>query len=412
MLACDRWWSGYLRVGLSGFSPERFLNLCMAKQIGIWDLRCVDGSYQFLVTVRDFRRVRPLVRKAQVHLKVLGRYGLPFFLYRNRRRKLYGAGVALFFLILFLMSRFIWNISIEGNRRFTDDTMLQDLDTWGIRYGMFKSGVDCDALEEAIRSQYPEIIWVSARVSGTRLLIRVRENEVVGEIGDREDAPGDLVADQDGIITRLIVRKGKAQVEPGTEVAKGQVLISGAIPIIDDAGEEVSRQYVRADGDIYARTKQVYREPVPVLTKQRVKTGRRRKGLRLQIGSQSFLWMLPDSEGRLWEVSSQKKQLVLLQDFYLPVWIESIRAEEYSLYERKWTAEELEQQKNKINTQKIQNLMQKGVQIIENNVRILDKDSYWEVEGTFLLEEPIGIWQNRKQEEETELLDERNRDHH
>ena len=96
MRACYRLWNGYLRIRLTGFSPERFLNLCMANQIAVWDLRCVDGEYQFLMTVRDFRRVKHLVRKAQVHLKILGRYGLPFFLYRNRRRKLYGAGVAVF----------------------------------------------------------------------------------------------------------------------------------------------------------------------------------------------------------------------------------------------------------------------------------------------------------------------------
>ncbi len=70
---------GYLRVRLRGFSPERFLNLCMAKQIVIWDLRYQEDSYQFLITVRDFRRVRPLVHKAQVRLRILGRYGLPFF---------------------------------------------------------------------------------------------------------------------------------------------------------------------------------------------------------------------------------------------------------------------------------------------------------------------------------------------
>ncbi|MCI6885845.1 MAG: sporulation protein YqfD [Lachnospiraceae bacterium] len=408
MRACYRLWNGYLRIRLTGFSPERFLNLCMANQIAVWDLRCVDGEYQFLMTVRDFRRVKHLVRKAQVHLKILGRYGLPFFLYRNRRRKLYGAGVAVFFLILFLMSRFIWSISIEGNQKFTDDRMIHDLESWGIRYGMVKSGIDCENLEEAIRSHYPEILWVSARVSGTRLLIRVKENEVIGSIPEREHEPGDLVAAKDGTVTRMIVRKGKALVEPGEEVVKGQVLISGEIPILDDAGEPVKYQYVRADGDIYARTYQTYQERLPVLTSRRVKTGKIRKGVRLQIGPLSFLWMLPDTSGRQWELTSQNRQVVLMRDFYLPVWIELIRAEEYSLYEREWSEAELEEQKKRINTQKIQNLMQKGVQIIENNVRILNKNSFLEIDGTFVLEEPIGIRQNMNREEENELLDECN----
>ena len=87
--ALKHYWEGYLRIRLKGFSPERFLNLCMAKQIVIWDLRYQEDGYQFLISIRDYRRVRPLVKKAQVRLKILGRYGLPFFLYRNRKRKLH-----------------------------------------------------------------------------------------------------------------------------------------------------------------------------------------------------------------------------------------------------------------------------------------------------------------------------------
>ena len=72
--AVMRYTGGYLRIRLVGFSPERFLNLCMANQIVIWDLRYQDNGYQFLVTVKDYRRVRPLVKKAQVHLRIMGRY--------------------------------------------------------------------------------------------------------------------------------------------------------------------------------------------------------------------------------------------------------------------------------------------------------------------------------------------------
>ena len=50
------------------------------------------------------------------------------------------------------MSRFIWNITLDGNYHFTDDTLLHYLDSLDIRYGTVKSGIDCDALEESILS--------------------------------------------------------------------------------------------------------------------------------------------------------------------------------------------------------------------------------------------------------------------
>lgn len=405
---------GYLYIRLTGFTPERFLNLCMANQIVLWDLVFRDGGCQFYVEVKDYRRVRPLARKAKIHLKILRKQGLPFFLQRNRKRKLYGAGVVCFFLILFLMSQFIWNISLEGNRRFTDDMLLQYLDTLNVRYGMRKEAVDCDLLEESIRSHYPEIIWVSARISGTRLLIRVKENEVMGTIPVKDESPQDLTADRAGIVTRMVVRKGKAQVSAGDEITPGQILVSGQVPIVNDAGETVNVQYVRADADIYAKTEEVYAERIPKLAKERVRTGRMRRGIRVRFFNRSALFLLPRTGELFWEFTAKSSQACLFQDFYLPIWFDRITAREYSLAERPWRLEELEILKNQIHQQKMQTFMKKGVQIIENDVKILDKQTHWEVQGRFVLEQPVGtgqppeMSQEQKQEEETVLPDERN----
>lgn len=402
--------SGYLLVRLQGFSPERFLNLCMANQIEIWELRNIQGFYQFYMTLDGYRRVRPLVRKAQVRLKVLGRFGLPFFLYRNRKRKLYGAGIAAFFVILFVMSQFIWNITLDGNYRFTDDTLLHYLDSQDIRYGILKSKIDCDSLEESIRSQYPEIIWVSARVSGTRLMIKVKENEVMAAIPEKDEEPRDLVADKDGVITSMIVRKGKAQVSVGDTVEKGQVLVSGTIPIYNDAEELVNSQYVRADADIRVQTKISYSEQVPRLTAERVDTGRKRHGIQIRLFSCSVTFLLPSSGALPWEYLRESRQAVVMGDFFLPVWIDHIVGKEYGLYERFLTDGELEAIKNEINNAKIQNLEEKGVQIIEKNVKILGNGSAWVIQGDLLVEDSIGTGQNIIKTEEMGQPDERNRD--
>lgn len=388
--ALKHYWEGYLRIRLKGFSPERFLNLCMAKQIVIWDLRYQKDGYQFLISIRDYRRVRPLVKKAQVRLKILGRYGLPFFLYRNRKRKLYAVGVVAFFLVLFVMSQFIWDISIEGNRRFTDDTLLHYLDTQNVRYGQTKRRIDCDLLEESIRSNYPEIIWVSARISGTRLMIKLKENEVMGSIPVKENTPRDLVAEKPGIITRMVVRRGKAQVNVGDSVEEGTVLVRGAVPIYNDAEELVRERPVRADADIYAITAESYQEKLPLLTVDRTETGRSRQGLRLRAGSLSFLWMLPALGDKPWQITSRSSQIAVVKDFYLPLWIDRIQAREYQLSEHFLTNTELEVEKNKIHQKKMENLTEKGVQILENSVKIEKEASDWVIRGEFILEERIG----------------------
>ncbi|MDD3252310.1 MAG: sporulation protein YqfD [Lachnospiraceae bacterium] len=406
-----RYYRGYLRVALTGFSPERFLNLCMANQIIIWNLRYREQGYEFCITLSDYRRIRPLARKAGVHLKLKGRYGLPFFLHRNRYRKWYAVGVACFFLILFVMSRFIWNISLEGNYRFTDDMLLHYLDTRQVRYGSPKHQIDCDLLEESIRSQYPEILWVSARISGTRLLIKVKENEVIGAMPTKEDAPRDLVAEKGGTITEILVRQGRCMVKKGDVVEAGSLLVSGRIPILNDAEEEVGCRYVRADADIRLRTSQSFRESIPRLVTEKAYTKQVRHGIRLRMFHYDLICLLPGSAETQWEITEESHQAVLLGDFYLPVWWSRITAREYGTYQRIRRPDELDALKEQINNAKIQNLMQKGVQIIENNVKILDKSTHWVVQGDFILEEPVGVGQNIKQEEEQEQPDERNGNH-
>lgn len=401
---------GYLDVCLGGFSPERFLNLCMARQIRIWNLHFQDGMHFFYIPLMDFYKLRPLARKAKVRLRIKGRYGLPFFLHRNRKRKLFAAGVAGFFLVLFVMSGFIWNITLEGNYRFSDDTLLHYLDQLDIRYGVRKGGIDCEGLEESIRSSFPDIIWVSAQISGTRLMIKVKENDGMRSIPVKDETPRSLTAAKDGVITRMVVRSGKAQAEPGDTVQQGQLLVSGVVPIYNDAQELVNEQYVRADADIYARTVEESVERISKYTVERSSTGRVRRGIGLRIGRVSFVWLLPAPADTSWKITRENRQVTLFRDFYLPVWVDKITAQEYQAYERCLTNEEITWEKDKINQQKIENFEEKGVQIIENNVKILNKTSGLEFQYEYVLEEQIGVGQNINPLEETRQPDERNRD--
>ena len=50
---------GYVRIRITGYSPERFLNACRYKNIYIWDLKRVCGSYEMnLTTERDRKEDR------------------------------------------------------------------------------------------------------------------------------------------------------------------------------------------------------------------------------------------------------------------------------------------------------------------------------------------------------------------
>ena len=383
-------WKGYVRLRLHGYSPERFLNLCNARGLEVWELMCNrDGDYEFYMTVEGYRRVKPLVRKAQVRLHIIGRFGIPFFIYRYRTRWYFGAGLAAFFLVLYVMSLFIWDIQFDGNYRYTYDTLIRYLDSQDIDYGMLKSRINCEDLEASIRTSFPEITWVSARVSGTRLLIHIKENEVLSIVPEKDETPCDIVADRSGTITSMVVRQGIAQVSVGDEVEEGQVLVSGRVPIIGDSEEEINAYLVHADADVVARTSREYEKTFPMLHRERAETGRRRRGWYLKAGRWSFTCLLPVRGQGEWDYAMEEQQLRLFSNFYLPVYIGDIRGKEMVSYESNYTKEELEHISKAINYQFVKNLEEKGVQILENNDRIETSVSQCRLRGELVTQESI-----------------------
>lgn len=60
----------------------------------------------------------------------------------------------------------------------------------------------------------------------------------------------DLVAEYDGVITDMIVRSGIPQVTIGSQVAKGDLLVDGKVPIYAEDGTIREYRMVIADADI------------------------------------------------------------------------------------------------------------------------------------------------------------------
>ncbi len=386
-------YTGYVRVRLTGRSPERFFNLCRSSKILLWNIACEKEEYRFFLLLPDFYRIRPFARKAGVRVRIQEKLGLPFFLYRNRKRKMFAVGAASFFLLLFVLSRFIWNISFSGNLLFTDDMLTGQLREIGVCYGMPKRGVDCDRIEEELRSRCSRIVWVSAHVSGTRLQIRIRENETADGIPLREESPRNLVAETAGTVVSILVRAGKAAVQPGDEVEKGQILVEGMLPVTNDSGEVERTLFVRADADIRLRTTKIYREWVPHFQTVRSYTGKKQRGFRLRAGAVDILAMPPLAGKRNWDLTGVSRQIVLFGDFFLPVWTEAITAREYEKVERKRTKTELNALTKAVHERKLQKLTEKGVQIIENDVKILDNSNGWIICGSMTVEEEAGTGQ-------------------
>lgn len=371
LISFFRYLFGYVRVRLTGYSPERFLNLCKAHGIEIWDLQIQGLYYEMNVSIRDFRRLKPLRKKSKARLQVLERHGLPFFLHRYRNRKMFPVGILLCITFLYVMSLYIWNIHIEGNYSRTTDVILDYLESEQIVHGMRKSQVDCKQIQSMIRIAFPDIIWVSAEIRGTRLLIHVRENtdELPEEPQGDEEGPRDIVASREGIITSVLVRSGVAQVQVGDEVEKGSPLVSGRIDILNDSGEVTGYQYTAADADIYARTVYTYYDEFVLAHEVRHPTGKKRYGAYVKLGNKTFsLNLKPGYED--YSVLNTEHPVRITENFYLPLSFGTTRYEECETYTESYPKEEARGIAEANFNEFLENLAEKGVQITENNVKI------------------------------------------
>lgn len=384
-----KYFRGYVEVRLWGYAPERFLNLCSNHDILIWDLAQQGDAYYFKVSVQGFRSMRPLLKKSGTHAHICKRNGMPFFFFRYRKRKILFASIFVCMAVLYALSRFIWKVNINGNDSVTDDSLLQFLEEKDSSYGTHISDINCEKLEEEIRSYFDNIIWTSVKREGTTLTIDVQENLVVAadhvkeqlseEFQDQQLRGYDLVALHDGTVTDIFVRKGTPLVEKGQQVEKGTVLVSGALPIYDDNGTVTAYQYCTADADIQIETSYAYKDKFPIEHEQRVYTGRRQERYGVGIGDSYFQipWKkVPYRDGQF-TVMDTRSQLRLCDSFYLPVYFVKREYEEYEMQQKIYTKNEAKEHAKENLSEFLKKLTQKGVLILEKNVMIkTDKNKY------------------------------------
>ena len=389
---------GYVVIRLSGYSPERFLNLCSHHRIVLWGLRSVGTEYVMCISISGFRRLRPLVHKTKTKVVILERHGLPFMLHRYRHRKLFAVGALLGAALLYVLSLFIWNIRVEGNYSLSDEVILAYLESCQIVHGMAKREIHGEEIEAQLREHFPEITWTSAEVKGTRLIIHVQENEDALPPQIPDDEPADLAASETGTIVSMIVRSGTPAVSEGAQVQKGDLLVSGQVEVLDDAGETARSYYVHADADVRIRRQEHYRESFDMSYTKKVYTGRTRDTCYLVLGKKRIdlgFW-----HGASYEQSdsiASELQLKITENFYLPLIVGKSTEQEYVSEAAVYSREEAVAKAKEEWAVFFEKLRIKGLQIIENNVKIEINDGVCNAEGDYTIEQ--SAVQERKPEE-------------
>lgn len=381
---------GYLVVKVRGKNTERFLNLCVNKHLYIRDLKYEEDGIRFTIPVKDFRKIKPLLKKTKSKVHILERHGVPFFIHKYRHRKTFVISFLLACFLVYLSTLYIWDINVTGADAYTNIQMIHDIKANYITLGTLKKDVDCFEMEKALRKDYDKVGWISCDINGTQFNVTITETITTDKL-EKTGEPCDIVAIHDCTIEEIITRSGTPLVKSGDSVKKGDILISGIVPIMGDFDVLMDTSYVESDGDIYGVMEINYHDEFELNTYEKIYTGEEKNQYKITFFDQSLKLPGTKIKYKNYDKVTEEKKLKLGKTFYLPVSLNHIHIREYSVAMKKLTQEEAYEKAEKRLDAYISGLTEKKVEILENNVTIEVSDDICTAAGTILVVEPIGI---------------------
>lgn len=383
---------GYVIIKVWGFSPERFVNLCSHHNIMLWNMKAVyDGEecyYVMHISISGFWKLKGITKKTGTRVAILQKRGLPFLLPTLQAKKIFVVGAMVCLLFLFWTTGYLWSIDISGNYTITDDMFLEYLEQKEIHAGIRSSKIHVEELEADIRNTYDIVTWVSIEIRGTRLVVQIKENELLNHTGTKEQEEREgmyqvQTASEEGTIQKMITRSGVPLVKIGDEVKKGDILIEGRVPIYDEEGNVARYQIVQPDGDIILKSRVQIKEKIAHTYHKKMYTGEQNKRNFIWIGNHRFWLPFWRQTYDSCDVITQYQELTLFGSLHLQVWYGSCMTREYQEKELQYETVDVKKIFSEKLLQNIESLEEKGVQIIEKNVTINKYENVWAMSGYF-----------------------------
>ena len=352
---------GYIKIRVEGFYIERFMNLCQQENILLWHVKREKDSILWAnISIADFKRIKHMTKVTSCKVKIEKKKGLPFLFHRYHKRKIFAGLLLVVIFLLILSSNYVWNIEINGNQAISQEDLMENLKKEGLTIGVNKKDVHTKEIIRAIRMERNDIAWMSIDLKGTNVIVKIVETKEKPELVDSNDYCN-IVADHDGMISKISVSNGTAKVKPGDIVKEGDILVEGMV-----TWKYTDPIYVHAAADIEMKTWYSVKEKFPFYQQVEEKTGKTEKKYAIKIKDFQINLYKVLSKFENYDTINENKKLSLFHNFYLPIEIMEQENLEKIYYEVKYTKEEL---KNK----SIHTLEAKIKEQIPENAKVLSK---------------------------------------
>lgn len=156
-------------------------------------------------------------------------------------------GVAAAIITVSYLSTMIWTVSVSGNENISDEQILNVFSSLGVKPGAKRRDINAKEIsDEALKIFDGDLSFAVVNLNGSNASVEVRESVPAPKIEDNE-TPCNIVASEDGVVTKVQLYSGQEEIKAGSAVLKGNLLISGV-----KTNQDKTESLVHAAGNVYA----------------------------------------------------------------------------------------------------------------------------------------------------------------
>lgn len=386
---------GKVDFSAEGAGIEDFYNFCIRNNIEIFNPKKEGYIFCGTVFAKNYGKLRKPAKKFGLRIKIKRKYGIYFFIKKNKNKIGFAFGIPFIFLIIYIMSLFIWEIDVSGNKNISSDEILNSAEKLGLRCGTFSGKHRVDVMEWSILNNNEGLASVEINIQGSHAQIIVNEAFDKAEMVPDDDIPVNIVASRYGIIKKMNVFDGQSAVKVGDAVMKGDLLVSA---VFEDRHNKLTLKHARAD--VIAKTDYIMEVNFPIEQTLKEKGKRIKRVFVLEILGKKIKFWGTDKYNELFCDTEEKN----LYFFWLKLPVKLIITNIYDVKEKSITYN-FEQAKNgafALLKEKEENEM-KNIEIISRTVEEKIKNNNYILKAEYIClmniaeEQPIESdvpWQN------------------
>lgn len=235
---------GYVILSVTGNNKEKLITEALKKGCKLTEIDRLQDEITVKAQLSDLDGILEL-KDAKIEVKK--RCGLPVLLSKLWQRKGFLTGLLIVLFMTATGSQFIWEIEYDADKGVDLEQVSKALEVSGLKVGTPKLKLKKpEEIKNIILNNTNDVCWCWVYIKGTKAIVRLRKNVFPPEMFD-ENVPCDIIAMKNGIIKRVITKKGRCVVTENQAVAAGETIISGTFDFADTSGYQVhSRGTVEA----------------------------------------------------------------------------------------------------------------------------------------------------------------------